>query len=330
MKRRLKIIDQIIRELKAARTIAIAGHMRPDGDCIGSELALAYALKNLGKKVTAFNQDEMPEKLAFLDPGKILTEPRPPRPVDAVVATDCATPARMGPLCPSTSKRGPLINIDHHGSNTRYGDINWIDAKSASSGELIYRLLKQAKWPITAPIADCLFTAISTDTGSFQYPTTQPSTYHAAAELVNRGAHLARICEEVYQSYPLSRVKLQKHMYNSFKLTEQNQVAYFWLRQTDYKKAGAVPDESEGLIDHIRDIQGVKIACLFEEIEPEITRISLRSKLPEVNASDIALAFGGGGHQSAAGARILGKSSTVQRRVLAAIKQALANSNHPR
>ena len=330
MKRRLKIIDQIIRELKAARTIAIAGHMRPDGDCIGSELALAFALKNLGKKVTAFNQDEMPEKLAFLDPGKILTEARPPRPFDAVVATDCANFERMGAIRDSISKRGSLINIDHHGSNTRYGDINWIDAKSASSGELIYRLLKQAKWPITAPIADCLFTAISTDTGSFQYPTTQPSTYHAAAELVNRGAHLARICEEVYQNYPLSRVKLQKHMYNSFKLTEQNQVAYFWLRQADYKKAGAVPDESEGLIDHIRDIQGVKIACLFEEIEPEITRISLRSKLPEVNASDIALAFGGGGHQSAAGARILGKNSTVQRRVLAAVKQALANSNHSR
>ena len=109
------------------------------------------------------------------------------------------------------------------------------------------------------------FTAISTDTGSFQYPTTQPSTYHAAAELVNRGAHLARICEEVYQSYPLSRVKLQKHMYNSFKLTEQNQVAYFgYVRRTT--KAGAVPDESEGLIDHIRDIQGVKIACLLKKL----------------------------------------------------------------
>ena len=147
---------------------------------------------------------------------------------------------------------------------------------------------------------------------------------------MNRGANLARICEEVYQSYPLSRVKLQKHMYNSFKLTQQNQVAYFWLRQADYKKAGAVPDESEGLIDHIRDIQGVKVACLFEEIEPEITRISLRSKLPEVNASDIALAFGGGGHQSAAGARIPGKPSTVQRRVLAAVNQALAESNSSR
>ncbi len=330
MKRRLKIIDQIIDRLKSADTIAVAGHMRPDGDCLGSELAIAYALKNIGKKVTVFNQDEMPEKLAFLDPGKILQGTRKARHFDAVVVTDCANYERMGTICNAISQRELLINIDHHGSNTRYGDLNWIDASSASSGELIYRLLQQANWTITAPIADCLFTAISTDTGSFQYPTTQPSTYHAAAELVNRGANLARICEEVYQSYPLSRVKLQKHMYNSFKLIEQNQVAYFWLRQADYKKAGAEPDESEGLIDHIRDIQGVKVACLFEEIEPEITRISLRSKLPEVNVADIALSFGGGGHQSAAGARISGKQRTIQRQVIAAVKQALANRNGSR
>ena len=327
MKRRLKIVDQIIRTLKAADTIAVGGHMRPDGDCIGSELAVAYALKNLGKKVTVFNQDAMPEKLAFLDPGRILRGPRKPRPYDAVVVTDCANYERMGTICDAVSRRETLINIDHHGSNTRYGDINWIDSKSASSGELVYRLLKQANWPITAPIADCLFTAISTDTGSFQYATTQPSTYHTAAELVNRGANLARICEEVYQSYPLSRVKLLKHMYNSFKLIEDNQIAYFWVRQSDYRKAGAVPDESEGLIDHIRDIQGVKVACLFEEIEPEITRISLRSKLPDLDVSTIAVAFGGGGHQSAAGSRIPGKQRTVQQRVLAAVKQALAASN---
>jgi phosphoesterase RecJ-like protein len=145
--------------------------------------------------------------------------------------------------------------------------------------------------------------------------------------LVNRGANLARICDEVYQSYPLSRVKLQKHMHNSFKLIEQNQVAYFWIRQADYKKAGAVPDESEGLIDHIRDIQGVKVACLFEEIEPDITRISLRSKLPELDVSTIAVAFGGGGHMSAAGARIEGGQLATQRAVIAAVKTALAKAN---
>ena len=327
MKRRLKIIDKIIRAIKGSSTFAIGGHMRPDGDCIGSQLAVAYALKNLSKKVTVFSQDEMPEKLSFLDPKKLITGPRKTRHYDFVLVTDCASYERMGTICDSVSRRDLLINIDHHSSNSRYGDLNWVDPKSASSGELVFQLLKQANWPITPPIADCLFTAISTDTGSFQYATTRPSTYMIAAELVKRGANLSRICEEVYQSYPLSRVKLQRHMYNSFKIIENNQIAYFWIRQTDYKKTGASPDESEGLIDHIRNIQGVKIACLFEEIEPELTRVSLRSKVPELDVSSVAVAFGGGGHLSAAGARIPGKQQTTQRRVLAAVKQALAASN---
>ena len=326
MKRGLKIVNQIIRELKSAKTVAIGGHMRPDGDCIGSELAVAYVLKRLGKKVTVFNQDMMPEKLAFLDPKKILRSPKKAKHYDCVVVPDCATYERMGTVCKAISKRKTLINIDHHGSNSRYGDINWIDSNSPSTGELIFRLIKQANWTITSDIADCLFTAISTDTGSFQYATTRPFTYHTAAELVTKGANLARICEEVYQSYPLSRVKLQKHLYNSFKLIANNKIAYFWIRHTDYDKAGAIPDESEGLIDHIRDIQGVKVACLFEEIEPEITRISLRSKLPELDVSTIAVSFGGGGHQSAAGARISGKQQTIQRQVLSTVKKALVNT----
>ena len=327
MKQRLKLLDKIIRAVKGSRTFAIGGHMRPDGDCIGSQLAIAFALKNLGKRVTVFNQDEMPEKLAFLDTKKIVTGPRKTQHYDCVMVTDCASYERMGTICDSVSRRDLLINIDHHGSNSRYGDINWIDPKSASSGELVFRLFKQAGWPITPPIADCLFTAISTDTGSFQYATTRPSTYMIAAELVKRGANLSRICEEVYQSYPLSRVKLLRHMYNSFKIIEKNQIAYFWIRQADYKRTGAVPDETEGLIDHIRNIQGVKIACLFEEIEPELTRVSLRSKLPELDVSTIAVSFGGGGHLSAAGARIPGKQTTIQRQVLATVKKSLAAAN---
>tara|TARA_B100001123_G_C15328298_1_gene1030340 strand:+ start:1963 stop:2949 length:987 start_codon:yes stop_codon:yes gene_type:complete len=326
VKKRLKILEKIIHELKASTTVAVAGHMRPDGDCIGSQMAVAYALKNSGKKVTVFNQDKMPKKLAFLDPEKILIGPNTPALYDTVIATDCANYERMGTVCESISKRKTLINIDHHGSNSRYGDINWIDARSASSGELIFRLIKQANWTITPLIADCLFTAISTDTGSFQYATTQPSTYQTAAELVKRGANVGRICEEVYQSYPLSRVKLLKHLYNSFKLIEKNQIGFFWIRKSDYKQARAAPDESEGLIDHIRDIQGVKIACLFEEIEPEITRVSLRSKLPELDVSTIAVSFGGGGHQSAAGVRVNGKQQTIQRKVICALKEALSKS----
>ena len=327
MKRQLKIIDKIIRGVKGSNSFAVGGHMRPDGDCIGSQLALAFALRKIGKMVTVFNQDKMPEKLTFLDPENILKGPVKTQRYDCLIVIDCANYERMGSVCDSVSQHDLVINIDHHGSNSHFGDINWVDPKSTSSGELIYRLFKQAKWTITPQIADCLFTAISTDTGSFQYATTRPSTYLTAAELLKRGANLSRICEEVYQSHPLSRAKLQRHMYNSFKIIEDKQIAYFWIRKTDYKRAGASPDQSEGLIDHIRNILGVKIACLFEEIEPELTRVSLRSKMPELNVSTIAASFGGGGHLSAAGARIPGKQMITQRQVLAAVKKSLATAN---
>jgi phosphoesterase RecJ-like protein len=189
---------------------------------------------------------------------------------------------------------------------------------------LIFRLLKVARWPITKPIADNLFAAVSTDTGSFQYPTTRPGTFHTGAELVTRGADLARVCDEVYQSYPLSRARLLRHLYINFKLTAHDQVAYLWLKKKDFSRTGAESNDTEGLIDHIRAIQPVVVACIFEELEPELTRISLRSKNPDVNVNEVAAQFGGGGHPAAAGARIAGKPMSVQRGVIAAVKRALA------
>ena len=164
---------------------------------------------------------------------------------------------------------------------------------------------------------------MSTDTGSFQYPSTRPSTYHVAAELVKRGANLARICNEVYQSYPLSRVRLLKHVYNHFRLTHDDQIAWLRLKKSDFARTGADTADAEGLIDHIRAIEPVVVACVFEELEPELTRVSLRSKSERVNVNDIASRFGGGGHPAAAGARVPGKPLGVQRRVIAAIKRAL-------
>ena len=148
-------------------------------------------------------------------------------------------------------------------------------------------------------------------------------TYHVAGDLVKRGANLAKICDEVYQSYSLQRVRLLRHVYNSFRLTHDDQIAYFWLREKDFARTGAQRNDTEGLIEHIRDIEPVVIACAFEELEPQLTRISLRSKNGKVNVNEIAAEFGGGGHPAAAGARIPGNPVSVQRRVLAAIKKAL-------
>jgi phosphoesterase RecJ-like protein len=323
MKHPPKIIERIVEGIRGSQHICVVGHVRPDGDCIGSQLGIALALIDQGKRVVCWNEDKVPQKLAFLDSEKMIQPPSPGQKFDCVIATDSASLERLGRVGECIQKRKLFINIDHHASNTRYADINWVSARESSTGELIFRLLKAAGWPVTAPIADCLFTAVSTDTGSFQYPSTRPATYHTAAELVACGADLAKVCNEVYQSYPLSRVRLLQHVYNHFRLTHQNRVAYFWLKKSDYARTGADPADSEGLIDHIRAIQPVLVACVFEELEPELTRISLRSKTEGVNVNEIASQFGGGGHHAAAGARISGKPHSVQYRVLAAIKNAL-------
>jgi len=322
-----RIIERILDGIRESERICVVGHVRPDGDCIGSQLGLAIALKNQGKKVVCWNQDPMPKKLAFLDPDKLLQKPEKGREFDCVIATDCASFERLGTAAACIGDRKLFINIDHHASNTRYADVNWIAARQPSTGELIFRLLRAANWAITREIADCLFTAISTDTGSFQYPSTRPATYYVAGKLVDRGADLAKICNEVYQSYPLSRVRLLRHVFNHFRLTHNDQIAYFWLKKADFARTGAEQDDAEGLIDHIRAIEPVVVACVFEEAELELTRVSLRSKSDKVDVNEIAKLFGGGGHKAAAGARIPGKPMTVQRQVIAAIKKAL-NSKH--
>ena len=318
-----RVIGKILDGLRQSQDICVVGHVRPDGDCIGSQLGLALALKNAGKNVVCWNEDPVPAKLAFLDPQNLFARPKPGRQFDCVVATDCASLERLGCVRDGIGDRKLFINIDHHASNTRYADLNWVSSKEPSSGELIYRLLKAAHWPITRAIADCLFTAVSTDTGSFQYASTTPATFHVASHLVERGADLAKISQEVYESYPLARVQLLRHVYNKFHLTHDHRTAYFWLKQRDYTRTGAQPDDSEGLIDHVRAIQGVVVACLFEEMDGGLTRVSLRSKNEKVNVNEIAQRFGGGGHQAAAGARIPGAPLSVQRQVLGAIRQAL-------
>jgi len=316
-------LGRVIAELRAARSVCVVGHVRPDGDCLGSQLGLALALRAAGRAVTVWNEDPVPRKLAFLDPGSLVQPPRPGCEFEVVVATDCASLERLGAVEPCIRRRRLLVNVDHHASNTRYGDLNWIVPEVPSTGELIHELLREARLPVLRAVADCLFTAISTDTGSFQYPSTTPGTLRTAAELVEQGADLGRICQQVYHSHPLSRFRLLRHVYRKAKLTDGDRIAYFWLRKADYARADADREETEGLIDHVRAIETVVVACVFEELDPGLTRISLRSKSDAVDVNLVAQQFDGGGHPAAAGARLAGTPLAVQRRVLAALRRAL-------
>src|SRR5438105_7725733 len=178
MKTHPKIVDRILEGIRDSETFCVVGHIRPDGDCVGSQLGLTLALEHQGKKVTCWNEDDIPQKYRFLDGDQIIHRPKRGQKFDCVIATDAASFERLGSVGPCVTERKLFINIDHHESNTRYADLNWVSARESSTGELIFKLLKAAKWPITRKIADCLFTAVSTDTGSFQYPSTRPGTYH--------------------------------------------------------------------------------------------------------------------------------------------------------
>ena len=324
-----KIIERILEEVRQHQRFCVVGHVRPDGDCIGSQIGLTLALRNQGKEVKCWNQDKVPLKYAFLNAQKVMQQPEEGEEFDCVISVDAASYERLGTVVDFIKERKVFINIDHHPSNTKFADINWVSAKSPSSGELVYQLIDGAEWPIPPKIADCLYTAISTDTGSFQYPTTQPETYQIAGELVEKGANIARICDEVYQSYSLSRVRLLKHVYNHFRLVHDNRIAYFWIKLQDLAATGADSADVEGLIDHIRDIDPVIVACMFEESDPGVVRLSLRSKHKNVNVSEIAEKFGGGGHKSAAGARLTGSYQSVQRKVVRAIKDAIDKAVEP-
>lgn len=309
--------------LRNSHSCCVVGHVRPDGDCIGSQLALARALQAQGKAVVCWNQDSLPEKFSFLDPEHLLTSPRRGRTFDCVIAVDCASRERLGRTAACITRRGCLLNIDHHVSNTRYGDLNWVSPHHPSAGELIYALLKRARWPLDPALANCLYTAISTDTGSFQYPSTLPSTLRVAADLIQHGADLGRIGREVYQSSSLARLHLMRSLYDRLELHLDNRVASFALRRADYTRAGAKPEDSEGLIEHLRAIAPVVVACLLEETDSVTTRISLRSKSALVDVNQVAGQFGGGGHPAAAGATTSGSLPSVRRRVLRALAASL-------
>ena len=176
MKAPPQIVRRILDSIRDLRNFCVVGHIRPDGDCVGSQLGLAMALKNEGKIVCCWNEDAVPQKLRFLDTENLFEKPHSGEKFDCVIATDCASYERLGKSGLHIQDRSLFINIDHHESNTRYADINWVAGREPSCGELIYRLIRAANWAVTKPIADCLFTAVSTDTGSFQYPSTRPGT----------------------------------------------------------------------------------------------------------------------------------------------------------
>ena len=309
--------DAIGRVLREHQRFAVLSHVRPDGDALGSQLALALSLQQLGKEVRVWNEEGMLEKYSFLPRAELLTKPPPvAEDVDVALALDTAIQNRLGTAFAAVRSAKVWINIDHHLSNPGYGDIVYIDSTAPATAEIIFRLIKSQGLPFNRDIAENLFAAISTDTGSFQYPKTSAHTFEIAAELIRAGLEVGRLNQQLYENYPRRRLELLRELLRTMHFEGDGRVASFSLRLTTAAELGVIPEDNEGLIDHLRAIRGVIVAVFFEELADGKVRVSMRSKSDAVDVCAICQKFGGGGHTAAAGARVRGTLAEVEQKVL--------------
>ena len=289
--------------LRASKDVVVVSHVRPDGDAFGSQLGMVLSLRALGKQVTAWNEDGLLEKYSFLPGSDLIAKPpAEAQHFDLAIALDTAVQSRLG--TPAESVRADKwINIDHHPTNPCYGDLVYIDATAPATGQILFELIASEGLPITADIAENLFVAISTDTGSFQYPNTTARTFEIGAELLKHGVDVGRVSQLLYESYPRRRVELLRDLLGTMRIEGDGKVAAFSLSLDVTQRLGVKPEDNEGLIDHLRAIEGVVVAVFFEELAEGKVRVSMRSKSEAADVSAICQQFGGGGHKLAAGAR---------------------------
>lgn len=292
------LIEQIVTRLRSARAVQIVGHVRPDGDCIGSMLGVAMFLDHWGIPC-ALAAEEMPPNgySALTGFDRIAALPDAALNADLVVFVDCATLDRG---LTNWTPPAPIVNIDHHVSNTRYGAINWIDPTSAATGEMIFELYRLARVPLSVAAAEAMLIALTTDTGSFRFSNTGPRQHRIAAELIEAGASVERVAQLAYSSNPVESMRLTGHVLSHLRLECGGQLAWSEIRQAVHAELGSDGSVPENLADALRSVRGVRVAILFHELASGGLRVNLRSH-GEVNVGQMAAHWGGGGHPGAAG-----------------------------
>ncbi|MGJ8657193.1 MAG: DHH family phosphoesterase [Akkermansiaceae bacterium] len=322
----MNTFKEIIAAISQHQRFAILSHIRPDGDAIGSTIALGSTLETMGKDVVYINEDGVPESLAFL-PGsdKVISPTNEVLDVDVAIAVDCANKPRLGENALKMVAKAKLwINIDHHKSNPAYGDLNYIDSNSPATGQILYQMITESGLTLTDEARDSIYVAVSTDTGSFQYSGTTATTYEMAADLVKQGLNIGKINELTYDSFPYRRVALTRALLNTLELSPNGELADWQLLKSVKRELNLQPDDSEGLIDMIRSIQGVNVALFFEELMDDSIRVSIRSKVGSLDACEIAQVFGGGGHAKAAGIRMAGPIAEARSAVISEVSKHLS------
>lgn len=290
------------RMIMKAGTIVVAGHVSPDGDCIGSMLSLAKGLEKLGKKVYRLSSDGVPKKYKDL-PGakKIVRELH--ETVDLAISVDCSARHMLGPAYEVFSRAQAILEIDHHQVRASFGDLALVDPKAAAVGEIVFILLKGLDVEITKEIAENILTSIIVETSSFRLPNVRPFTFKVSAELVEKGVNFYSLVDEVFWSYSKEAAVLSGISLSRLKFMEDGKLAWSVIRRKDFEATGGKDEDVDPVADEIRAIKEVKIVIYFREKDKETLRVSLRSK-NSLNVARLAERYGGGGHCDVAGCLI--------------------------
>jgi phosphoesterase RecJ-like protein len=300
----------------------IACHENPEGDAIGSELALALALRKTGKTATVLNADPVPANLAFLPGADSVVHDEDGAGYDVAVVVDCGSLERTGRVQSEMRKPPVLVNIDHHRTNGGCGDFCLIDPEAAATGMLVYRILSDMGVEIDYDVAVNIYVAVLTDTGSFHYTNTSPEAFHIAGEMIRRGIDPWAVAEQVYETQSLDRLRLLGRVLGSLETAAGGKIAAITTMKKDLAEFSARKDFLEGFINYPRSVVGVEVAVSFREEGDGEFRVSFRSK-GRVDVSAVAQAFAGGGHRNAAGCTLRGTLADVKRTIFAALEEAL-------
>ncbi len=316
-----KAIDAILDVIRRGERFLVCSHSRPDGDAVGSMLAMGMLLEQMGKRPDLVTADRIPNVYREL-PGAegIRCAMRVHGPYDAVILLECdgLERARLRGLEPFF-----LINIDHHTSAREFGHLNWIDREAASVGELVHRLAKEAGGTVTQEMATCLYTTVLTDTGGFCYGGTRPSTFALAEELTLAGADPVRIARDIYFSTPAARLLLLGAALSNLK--REGRLAWLWVTHQDMVRTCAAEEDCEGIVNYAISVAGVEAAAFLRELPEGIIRLSLRSK-GRLDVAGIAVKLGGGGHENAAGVTLEGPLSRALEQILGELRARVAES----
>jgi phosphoesterase RecJ-like protein len=303
-------VQSIVDAICVRRRFVLSSHSRPDGDSIGSQLAMAYALRALGKEVAIVNAD--------LAPGPLLTFPGVPEiriaaqvedQFDAAIILECSDLARTGV---NGLDQFFVVNIDHHPGNSGYGQLRWFDPAAAACGEMVFELVRALGAPLTIEVATHIYLAILTDTGSFHYSSISPRTFDICRQALEAGVNPVDVARSVYDSNNMGRLKLFGAVLGAMQLDSKGQIAIVYLDHEMARAAGGTYEDTEGLINLPLTVKEIQAVIFFKQVEGEEFRVSMRSK-GEIDIGAVAKEFGGGGHKNAAGCTVTGAINALQK-----------------